>query len=59
MSLDVAFARALYSASVLDLDTIACCLALEDTKLGPTNIAKPTVERLSPRQPAQYASEKH
>jgi hypothetical protein len=56
MSLDVAFARALY---LLDLDTVACCLALEDTKLGPTNIAKPTVERLSPRQPAQYASEKH
>jgi hypothetical protein len=43
---------------VLDLDTVACFLALQETKFGPMNIAKPPVERLSSRQPAQYASEK-
>jgi hypothetical protein len=36
----VAFARDLYSASVLDLDTVAYFLALQETKFGPTNIAK-------------------
>jgi hypothetical protein len=54
----VALARALYSASVLDLDTVACFLALHETKFDPTNIANPPVERLSSRQPAQSASEK-
>jgi hypothetical protein len=54
----VAFAKALYSASVLDLETVACFLALQETKFGPTNIAKPPVERLSSRQPAQSASVK-
>jgi hypothetical protein len=37
----VAFARDLYSTSVLDLDTVAYFLALQETKFGPTNIAKP------------------
>jgi hypothetical protein len=36
---------------------MAYFLALE-TRFGPTNIAKPHVERLSSRQPAQSASEK-
>ena len=54
----VVFANALYSASVLDLETVACFLALQDIKLDPKNTAKPPVERLSSRQPAQSESEK-
>ena len=54
----VAFANALYSASVLDLETVACFLALQDIKLGPKNTAKPPVERLSSRHPAESESEK-
>ena len=54
----VAFANALYSASVLDLETVACFLALQDIKLGPKNTAKPPVERLSSKHPAQSESEK-
>jgi hypothetical protein len=54
----VAFATALYSASVLDLDTVSCFLALHDIRFGPKNMAKPPVDRLSSRHPAQSASEK-
>jgi hypothetical protein len=54
----VAFARDLYSASVLDLDTVACFLALQEIKLGPKYIANPPVDLLSSTQPAQSASEK-
>jgi hypothetical protein len=32
--------------------------ALQETRLGPTKIAKPPVERLSSKKPAQSASEK-
>ena len=42
----VASASALYSASVLDLDTAACFLALHDTRLEPRKTANPPVERL-------------
>jgi len=52
----VAFANALYYASVLDLDTIACFLAFQETRFDPRNIAKPPVDRLSSRLPAQSAS---
>jgi hypothetical protein len=53
----VAFATALYSASVLDLETVACFFAHHETRLGPKKIANPPVELLSSRQPAQSASE--
>jgi hypothetical protein len=48
----------LYLAYVLDLETVAYFLALQEIKFGPINIAKPPVERLSSKHPAQSASEK-
>ena len=54
----VAFASALYSASVLDLDTVACFLAHHEIRFGPKNTTNPPVECLSSRQPAQSESEK-
>ena len=54
----VVLATALYSALVLDQDTVACFHALHDTRLGPKYTAKAPVERRSSRHPAQSASEK-
>jgi hypothetical protein len=54
----VAFARDLYSPSVLDLDIVACFLALQEIKLGPKYTANPPVELLSSAHLAQSASEK-
>jgi len=48
----VAFAKALYSASVLDLETVACFLALHEIRLDPKNTAKPPVDLLSSGHPA-------
>src|SRR4051812_47025700 len=54
----VASATALYSASVLDLDTVACFLAFQEIRSGPKNTAKPPVDLLSSGHPAQSAYEK-
>jgi hypothetical protein len=47
----VAFAIALYSASVLDLETVACFLALQEIKLEPKKTANPPVDFLSSEHP--------
>ena len=53
----VAFARDLYSALVLERDTVACFLAFQDIRLDPRKIAKPPVDLLSSGHPTQSASE--
>ncbi|KAL5669130.1 hypothetical protein ACJX0J_021351, partial [Zea mays] len=53
----IALANALYSDSVLDLDTVACFFACHDTRLFPKNTAKPPVDLLSSGQTAQSTSE--
>ena len=54
------FAKALYSASVLDLDTVGCFFELQEMRFGPTNMAKPLVDRRSSGQqrPASYKNKK-
>jgi hypothetical protein len=37
----------LYSASILDLETVACFLALHEIKLDPNNTADPGLDLLS------------
>jgi hypothetical protein len=54
----VALATDLYSASVEDLDTVACFLALQEIKFVPRNTAKPPVDLLSSKLPTRSASEK-
>jgi hypothetical protein len=49
---------ALYSASVLDLETVACFRALQEMRFFPKKMENPPVERLSSTQPAQSTSEK-
>jgi hypothetical protein len=58
MSSAVVEAKARYSASAVDRDTVACFLVPQDIKLLPKKIANPVVERLSSLQPAQSASQK-
>jgi hypothetical protein len=52
-----ALARALYSASVLEQDTVACFLVHHEIRLQPRNTAKPPVEQRSSTQPVQSAYE--
>jgi len=50
-------ARALYSASVEDCDTVCCFFYDQEMGLEPKNITNPVVESLSLGLPAQSASE--
>jgi hypothetical protein len=54
----VALAMALYSASVIDLYTMLCFLALHDTRLDLRKTAKTPVDLLSSKLLAQSASKK-
>jgi hypothetical protein len=53
----VAFTIDLYSASVLDRETVGCFLEHQEIKLEPKNVAKPPVDLRSSEHPAQSASE--
>jgi hypothetical protein len=45
----------LYSTFVLDLEIVACFLALYDIRLDPKKMANPLVGHLSSRHPTQSA----
>jgi hypothetical protein len=49
--------RALYSASVLDLDTVVFFFTVHDMWLLPKKIANPHIDPLSSKHPAQSTSE--
>ena len=53
---DVALAIALYSASVLDLETVTCFFELQEMRFVPRYMRNPLVERRSRESPAQSAS---
>lgn len=55
----VASVNALYSTYVLDLDIVACFLALHEIRLGPRNTANPPADLLSSELHGQSTSEKH
>ena len=52
------FARALYSDSVEERETVRCFLVVQKIKFDPRYMANPPVDRRSSGQPAQSASEK-
>jgi hypothetical protein len=54
----VASAMALYSAFVLDLDTVLCFPTLHDMRLDSRNTAKPPVDLLSSKLSTQSTFEK-
>jgi hypothetical protein len=54
----IASAIALYSASVLNCDTVFCFFAHLEIRLGPRNTAKPPVDLLLSEHPTQFASKK-
>jgi hypothetical protein len=54
----VAMAKLLYSASVDDLETVACFLEDQEIKFGPRKIPKPVVDFLSSGHPVQSVSVK-
>jgi hypothetical protein len=56
MTSAIAFARALYSTSVLDIAVIVCLLALQETSLVPKNTTNPPLDLRSFGHPAQSAS---
>jgi hypothetical protein len=53
-----ALAIDLYSASVLERDTVGCFLALQEIGLDPKNMACPPIDLQSSEHPTQSASEK-
>jgi hypothetical protein len=53
----VVFANALYSASVLDQDTVDCFFAFQEIRLFSRNIANPPIELMSSTLSAQSTSE--
>jgi hypothetical protein len=52
----VALANTLYSASILDLDTVGCFCALQETRFLPRYMTKPHVVLLSSPLPVQSES---
>ena len=54
----MADAKALYSASEEDLDTVICFLVLQEMRELPKKKHWPEIDLLVSRQPAQSASEK-
>jgi hypothetical protein len=52
MSSAVVFVMNLYSVSVLERDTVACFLTLQEMRFEPRKIAKQPVDFLSSEQPA-------
>jgi hypothetical protein len=54
----VTLAKALYSDFVLDYETVACFLQLQEIRLGLINTVKPRVDHLSLGHTAQSAFEK-
>jgi hypothetical protein len=58
MPLATPLAKALYSASVLDLGAVGCFFELQEMRFGPTKIENPLMDRRSSTHHAQSASVK-